>query len=132
MQLAAGHHRTSKHEAIADSLRRESVSGKPVAGSLLPVQAELTRRFHVGSGTVTLALNRLSREGFVAARRRVGTVVCDRLPHLTRLAVVLPQKRTAGRWSNYYVAVTRVVEQQDGVWLPSDGSWFVVSQLKEK
>jgi DNA-binding LacI/PurR family transcriptional regulator len=74
------------------------------------VQTELTARFGVGSSTVSHALGCLIREGFVEARRGAGCVVRDDPPHLNNIVVAVPQRRIPDRyWSNYYVAVGRVV-----------------------
>ena len=73
------------------------------SGTLLPVQTKLAARFQVSNLTVHHALRQLAQEGFVEARRRVGTRVAERLPHLTNLALIFPTDPTAGQYySKFY------------------------------
>ena len=67
------------------------MSGTYSPGSKLPFQAELAQSFQVSGLTIQQAMHRLAREGFVVARRRIGTVVVSKLPHLHNLAFILPQ-----------------------------------------
>lgn len=102
----------TRQQLVLDTLRREIVSGVFPPGARLPVQSELMARFGVGCSTASYALACLTREGFVVARRGAGCVVRNDPPHLRNIVVAVPQRPTQGRhWSNYFVAMTRVVAQ---------------------
>ena len=93
----------TKQRQIVDVVRGEIMRGVWKSGALLPVQTKLATRFQVSCLTVHHALRQLAREGFVEARRRVGTRVVERLPHLTNLALIFPTDPTAGRYySKFY------------------------------
>jgi len=74
------------------------------SGTLLPVQTKLATRFKVSSLTVHHALRQLAREGFIEARRRVGTRVVARLPHLTNLALIFPTDPARSKYYSKFFA----------------------------
>ena len=80
-----------KQNFVFQTLQARILSGEYPAGSKLPFQAKLAQSFQVSGLTIQQAMHRLAREGFVVARRRIGTVVVSKLPHLHNLALVLPQ-----------------------------------------
>lgn len=80
-----------KQNFVFQTLQARIMRGEYPPGSKLPFQAELAQSFQVSGLTIQQAMHRLAREGFVVARRRVGTVVVPKLPHLHNLAFVLPQ-----------------------------------------
>ena len=94
-----------KEKLILETLRRELLTGVYPVHSKLPVQTKLSRRFRVGGGTVQRALDRLIREGFLQARRRHGTFVVGKPPHLKNYALVF-HSEPSQTWSKYYVALT--------------------------
>ena len=101
----------SKHEHIVGMLRREILAGVFAPGTRLPNQSALAHRFQVGNGTITQVLQRLSREGFITATPKVGTVVRDKLPHLNNIAIALPQAMLGdAHWSKYHAALASAVE----------------------
>ena len=101
----------SKHEFITDTLRQEILTGLFAPDTRLPTHSALAQRFQVGIGTITQVLQRLSREGFITAKPKVGTMVCDKLPHLNNIALVLPRaKSSIAHWSKYYAALANVAE----------------------
>jgi DNA-binding LacI/PurR family transcriptional regulator len=101
----------SKQADIADQLRTEILSGQYAPGAKLPNQTELSRRFGVGNGTITLALRNLAREGFIQARPKAGTCVTSHPPHLNNIIVAQPLKHAPTvYWSKYFVALGRAVE----------------------
>ena len=98
--------KASKHAYIIDALRRDIMGGVFLPGSRLPRQGELAQRFQVGNGTITHVIQQLAREGFLTARPRVGTVVCERLPHLTNIVIALSAANApGGHWSKYETAL---------------------------
>lgn len=79
-----------KEVMIARSLREAIVAGQYAPGSRLPTCVELESAYGVGTSTVSRALRVLQQEGFVQARRKVGTVVNAHLPHVHHLAMLFP------------------------------------------
>jgi DNA-binding FadR family transcriptional regulator len=69
-------------------LRERIVRGIYAPAQRLPSRAALGAEHGVGQATVQKALDALSRDGFVEARRRAGTFVADRPPHLSHYALV--------------------------------------------
>lgn len=101
---------TAKRDRIVDALRQEIISGKLAPDSQLPAQPELARRFRVSPVTVGLALNRLTREGFVRAHHRRGTFVTAKPPHVNNYALVFwndpASPHSHSTWTKYYTALT--------------------------
>ncbi len=81
---------SGKTRTIAESLRRQIVSGVLSPGAKLPTRLELIEWFGASPVTVQRALERLAADGFVRARGKLGTHVCDTPPHLARYALVFP------------------------------------------
>ena len=94
-----------KQDFVFETLRNQILSGKYPPGSKLPFQAELTQSFQVSGQTIQQAMQRLAREGVVLARRRVGTVVASKLPHLHNLALVLPHDPVSGDYFSRFFTV---------------------------
>ncbi len=63
------------HERIATDLRTAIVRGDHLAGSKLPTEAELAKRYGAGRGTVRAALRAVEAEGLVTSRQGSGRVV---------------------------------------------------------
>ncbi len=63
------------HERIATDLRAAIVRGDHLPGSKLPTEAELSRHYGAGRGTVRAALRAVEAEGLVASRQGSGRVV---------------------------------------------------------
>jgi len=106
-----------KEKLILETLRRELLAGVYPVRSKLPIQIKLSRRFRVGGGTVQRALDQLIREGFLQARRRHGTFVVGKPPHLKNYALVFHSEPTQ-TWSKYYVALTNAavtIQQEEGL-----------------
>src|SRR5689334_18474940 len=102
---------TPKQDEIVEALRARITSGKYPRSHQLPSQSRLAQDFVVSSVTVQLALSKLARMGFVHARRPQGTFVVDKLPHLSRYALVFWNDPTAPHahyfWSRYYAALSQ-------------------------
>ena len=71
-------------DQVADSLRRAIVGGQYPIGSTLPTLAEMASGLCVSLNVVRRAIDRLSKEGLLAARRGVGCVV---KPNGTKLSL---------------------------------------------
>ncbi len=69
--------RNSKYFAIYNELKRDIHSGKYKAGSQLPTEAELTRRWEVSRPTASKALNALEKDGLVVRAAGSGSYVAD-------------------------------------------------------
>ena len=108
----------SGQSRITEIVRQAIVNGTYPAGSQLPNQLELARRFGVSGFTVHQALTRLEREGFIRKRQRLGTHVVDAPPHLTNLALVFPSDpQTTRHYSKFYQClgnVARAYESAQG------------------
>jgi GntR family transcriptional regulator len=63
------------HERIAADLRAAIVRGDRPPGTKLPTEAELSRHYGAGRGTVRAALRAMEAEGLVASRQGSGRVV---------------------------------------------------------
>lgn len=86
-----------KHLEISRSLRDAIVSGKHPAGSRLPSEAQLVKRFGASRPTVARALRTLETEGLVTRRAGSGTFATGGAPGMraaTRtLALLIPDLR---------------------------------------
>ncbi|MBC7228116.1 MAG: GntR family transcriptional regulator [Thermoflexales bacterium] len=68
------------YQQVAESLRREILSGGLRPGDRLPPVREMARRWHCTVGTVQRAYQELARQGLVVARRGQGTRVARESP----------------------------------------------------
>ncbi|MCX7854964.1 MAG: GntR family transcriptional regulator [Anaerolineae bacterium] len=68
------------YQQVAESLRREILSGHLRPGDRLPPVREMARRWHCTVGTVQRAYQELARQGLVVARRGQGTRVVGETP----------------------------------------------------
>jgi len=109
-----------KQNQVAEALRREILDGKLKPKTRLPSQPEVARRFKVSAVTAHLAVTRLAREGFVYSRKRHGTFVSEKPPHLNNYALVFwndPVSQSGAQWSRYYTALTNEaigIQQREG------------------
>lgn len=87
----------AKYDRIAADLRDAIVSGRFQPGDQLPKWDEMEQQYEVGRPTLTKALERLKRDGFLRATRARGTFVTARPPHLARFGIVLP---SSPAWSS--------------------------------
>jgi len=121
MSPAKSHQRqTPKQNQVAEALRREILDGTHKPKTRLPSQPEVARRFKVSAVTAHLAMTRLAREGFVYSRKRHGTFVAEKPPHLNNYALVFwndPVSQSGAQWSRYYTALTNEaigIQQREG------------------
>ncbi len=95
---------------VAANVRGWIVDGRLRAGEALPSHLELASQFGVSTVAVQNGLNLLGGQGFVDARRGVGTFVSARPPHLHQYGLVFwnDPKAPLGHvgWSRYYQALT--------------------------
>ncbi|WP_222426819.1 FadR/GntR family transcriptional regulator [Amycolatopsis rhizosphaerae] len=76
-QTGGGVVRTNVVDAVADSLRREILSGRYAPGQYLPPARELAERYDVTRTSLKHALMRLVESGLLEIRHGVGTLVLD-------------------------------------------------------
>ncbi|HWG68952.1 MAG TPA: FadR/GntR family transcriptional regulator [Steroidobacteraceae bacterium] len=69
----------SNHNKIAETLGTEILKGVYSAGSKMPAEANLIRRFKVSRTVIREVMKTLAAKGFVVSRTRVGTLVLDPL-----------------------------------------------------
>lgn len=65
------------YQRVAETLRARVRDGVYLAGEHIPAAVELEKSFQVSNITIRKALELLAREGWIASRRGVGTVVLD-------------------------------------------------------
>jgi DNA-binding LacI/PurR family transcriptional regulator len=86
-----------KHAEISQTLREAIVSGKHPAGSRIPSEAQLVKRFGASRPTVARALRTLEAEGLVLRRAGSGTYARaganGRRPGTRTLALLIPDLR---------------------------------------
>src|SRR5689334_7992015 len=107
--------RTRGRRRVIDELRGAIVSGKIPPGKRLPNRSELSAQFSAGSDAVQYAINQLAAEGFVHSRRKVGTFVSEKAPHLCQYAVVFPPQRFQPKeqTTSFYHALAQVASLPD-------------------
>src|SRR5499433_2228496 len=66
--------------AICDSLRSAMQAGRLQPGARLPSSRDLARQLRVARGTVVLAYEQLTAEGYLQGARGAGTTVVESLP----------------------------------------------------
>jgi len=99
----------AQHEQITAFLRQQVQSGALAAGARLPTTQELARRWGVTVTVIQAALAPLVREGLLLRRPRVGTVVRERSPMLSRVGLYRisdPTCEGADHFSRRLAAVT--------------------------
>ena len=106
------------HRTVAETLRREILSGKWLApGSAFPSERALARRFGVSRPTITLALQELRGEGLILRQRGSGTFLTKTARKLGRaIGLVVP----GISYGEVYPAICREVSrlaQEDGLTL---------------
>jgi len=100
---------TPKQNRVIETLRKEILGGTLRPQTKLPSQIEIAQRFKVSSVTAHMAVARLAREGFLYSRKRHGTFVTEKPPHLNNYALVFwndPAAYQGRQWSRYYTALT--------------------------
>src|SRR5438874_9641846 len=70
--------RRLKSENVVDSLGLKIVSGSLAAGTLLPTEAEFSRRLGISRPSLREGLRALALKGLVEGRTRRGTVITDK------------------------------------------------------
>ncbi len=90
--LDAGSPDEPKYRMIADSLRESVLAGEYRAGSRLPSETELVRRFGVSRMTIVKAIKELQQMGLVTRRVGSGTYVAARTSQTSRLfGLLIPE-----------------------------------------
>ena len=77
-----------KAETVAAKIRSQIVEGRYAPGGRLSTWDDMEAQFGVTRPTLTRAIDRLKKDGFLRATRSKGTYVTDRPPHLVRFGLV--------------------------------------------
>ena len=86
-----------------DVIRQKILSGAYPLGTQIPIQTELVKEFKLSSVTVQRAVHELKRQGFLTAKRRLGTFIADPPPYLNNYALVFPNAPGRSQvWGNFY------------------------------
>ncbi len=81
-----------KYRLIADALRQSVLAGEYRAGSKLPSETDLVRRFEVSRMTIVKAIKELQQEGLVTRRVGSGTYVTARTSQSSRMfGLLIPE-----------------------------------------
>lgn len=92
-----------KQYEVVDRLRESIVSGEYQPGDRIPIQIELVKKFRMSSVTIQQAVDALKAQGFLTAKRRMGTFVVAEPPHLVNYALVFPHTPNHSPiWSHFY------------------------------
>jgi len=114
------HKQTPKQNRVVEELRKNILEGKIKPLTRLPSQSAIARHYKVSGVTAHLAMTRLAREGFVISRKRHGTFVAEKPPHLNNYALVFwndPVSYDGRLWTRYYTALTNEaigMQQREG------------------
>lgn len=95
-----------KQGAIIEALREQIVSGELKPGGRMPTRDELEKHFGVSRMTLQRALDRLTRDGFIASRGSLGTFVAENPPHLSSYALVFHCTPDDPGWSRFWTALS--------------------------
>lgn len=102
----------AKKDDILQELRSQIVAGHLAPGEPLPTRIALQDHYAAGPMTVQRAFAELAAEGFIEAKRGVGTQVARRPPHLHRYGLIFPQEAgstdrslNAQQWSRFWDAL---------------------------
>ncbi len=94
-----------KQEELLTDMRARIIAGEWMPAARLPVWRDIAEDYGVSLMTVRTAMQELAHEGFVETRGTAGSYVCERLPHLSRIAVVLDTGPSAAHMSRFLVAL---------------------------
>lgn len=107
-----------KQQHIVAALRAEILRGRYGPGERIPIQTELMQKFGMSSVTIQRALHELQAQEFLTAKRRTGTFVSERSPHLYFYPLVFPSDPVKSPvWSNFYESMrdaARILEAESG------------------
>jgi DNA-binding LacI/PurR family transcriptional regulator len=90
---------------IIAEIRRRIENGDLSPGQRLPTRRELEKEFKVSGVTVERAISQLIQEGFLLAKRRSGTFVSQRPPHLCRYGLVFGAEPSESRGIRFLAAL---------------------------
>jgi GntR family galactonate operon transcriptional repressor len=74
-RTVAARRRRPKWHAVCDALGQDIIAGKRRPGELLPIEADLARKFRVSRPSLREGLRALAAKGLIEARTRRGTIV---------------------------------------------------------
>ena len=90
---------------VADTLRKQIISGELSPGSRLPTRLILEPLFDVSTVTLQRGIDCLAREGFVYSDGRKGTFVSEHPAHLHHFALIEPGFSDYSRYWNVLAQV---------------------------
>ena len=102
-----------RQSSILAELRNEITGGTFLPGARLPTLDAMQARFQVSRHTVQGAMRQLARDGFVCARRALGSHVSQTPPHLYHYGLVSAERFSDSRYTG---AMQRVAAEltEDG------------------
>ena len=105
--------KTSKKQArVIEAIRKKILSGEYAPGTQIPIQTELVQKFKLSSVTVQRAVHELKRQGFLTAKRRLGTFIAEQPPHLKNYALVFPADPAKSVvWGNFWESLRLEAEK---------------------
>lgn len=105
--------KTSKKQArVIEAIRKKILSGEYLPGTQIPIQTELVQKFKLSSVTVQRAVHELKRQGFLTAKRRLGTFIAEQPPHLKNYALVFPADPAKSVvWGNFWESLRLEAEK---------------------
>jgi len=96
---------------IEQELRSRIQRGVYPPGSRMPTHRTLQSELGASSATLQRAFDRLTEQGFVKAQGVLGTFVAASLPHVSCIALVLPEEVGRGPWNRFMAIGKRVAEE---------------------
>jgi len=103
---------SKKQARVIEAIRKKILSGEYAPGTQIPIQTELVQKFKLSSVTVQRAVHELKRQGFLTAKRRLGTFIAEQPPHLKNYALVFPADPVRSVvWGNFWESLRLEAEK---------------------
>jgi len=103
----------SKRTRVLSHLRQEIAEGRFPPGSRLPTRIELEERFQASTETIQQVFNRLTHDGLVKSRGKLGTFVVPHPPHLCHYGLVFSAHPWVAGWRRLDTALRSVASNMD-------------------
>lgn len=105
---------SKKQARVIEAIRKKILSGEYAPGTQIPIQTELVQKFKLSSVTVQRAVHELKRQGFLTAKRRLGTFIAEQPPHLKNYALVFPADPVRSVvWGNFWESLRLEAEKMN-------------------
>ena len=119
-----------KQQRVVDAIRQKILSGAYPTGSQIPIQTELVKEFQLSSVTVQEAVHELKRQGFLTAKRRLGTFIAEIPPHLNNYALVFPHDPLRSEvWGNFYESLRLEGQRINEAGVKNVGFYFGIEEF---